>query len=450
MPSSWFCKHLLTQQGWKSDTRIEVDNEGKITSIDYNAVPVANDTTLDGWVIPGIPNAHSHAFQYAMVGLTETAGSSQENFWTWRSKMYNLALSLSPEQVGIIAEALYCEMLRHGYTAVAEFHYLHHDPNGERYNSLDEIGSELFAAADRVGMGLCLVPVYYQRSNFSQTSALPEQRRFTFKNIDEYMMLLEMLRKKGPVGSGAHSLRAASIEDISAIAQLNFIPFHIHIAEQLKEVRDCENATGKRPVSYFLDNVALTRSTYLVHATHLDQSELVGLAQSDATVVICPSTEGNLADGIFPLPQYLELGGRICIGSDSQIGLNPFEEMRWMDYQHRLLSNSRAPLNLPRGENGDHILGRCLTAGLGAVGRSERYFQVGNQFDGIEINANAPAFVARNTDKFLSTLVYHGSPLHIKRVVAKGKIRIEDGIHPRDHIIREKFRSVMNDLSNKF
>ena len=313
---TYFFKGLLQNEGWLRNAYVSIDETGLITAIsqEYDG----EFETLPVYAIPGFQNAHSHAFQYAMAGLAEIHSTEQtpDDFWSWRDSMYRLALSISPDQVEVIARQLYAEMLRHGYTNVAEFHYVHHDQNGVTYSNLSEMGERLIAAAKSVGIGITLVPIFYQKGGFGKDPS-EAQRRFISQTSDDYYRLLEAsqascsLYEHANTAVGIHSMRGVDPNTILEVARSGpqQLPFHIHISEQLKEIEDYLAYLNKRPVEWMLDELDLSDRFHLVHATHLSESETKRLAASSANVVLCPSTEGNLGDGIFPLRSFQELGG---------------------------------------------------------------------------------------------------------------------------------------------
>jgi len=341
-------KGLLQQSGWQEQVCVTVDDSGIITAISTEGDEDAE--YINGFAIPGFQNAHSHAFQYAMAGLAERhdSGNLSDDFWSWREAMYNLALSVDPDQMEAIATMLYAEMARHGYTNVAEFHYVHHDKDGRAYGNTAELGSRLISAAKTTGIGITLIPIFYQKGGFGK-APVPKQKRFISDTIDDYYGLLESTEKAclhydhANLGIGIHSLRGVAPEDAAEVARLGRqdLPFHIHVAEQLKEIEDSVRYLGKRPVEWLLENMAPNERFHLVHATHLTEAEVKGIAKSQANVVLCPSTEGNLGDGLFSLKAYQDYGGAWSIGTDSHVGINPFEELRILDYGQRLITHKR-------------------------------------------------------------------------------------------------------------
>ena len=299
------------------------------------------------WRLPGMPNLHSHAFQRAMAGLAERQSHPEDSFWTWRELMYRFAGRVTPDSQHAIACQLYAEMLEAGYTTVCEFHYLHHHPDGRPYDDPGEMSKALIAAARETGIRLTLLPVLYMAGGFDGRPLSDRQRRFGH-SLDAYLALLQSLRalQDGTlrVGVALHSLRAvpeAAMRALLAAIAGTPMPIHIHIAEQIGEVQECEALRGARPVEWLLGHADVDADWTLVHATHLDDAEVQGIAASGATVAICPTTEANLGDGLFPLRDFLAAGGQWGIGSDSHVSVSPVEELRWLEYGQRLASRRR-------------------------------------------------------------------------------------------------------------
>ncbi|MEO6226541.1 MAG: formimidoylglutamate deiminase, partial [Thermomonas sp.] len=310
-----------------------------------HATPVTQDAS--GWWLPGIANLHSHAFQRAMAGLAERqsdrspgahgAGEKQDSFWTWRDTMYRMAARFEPGTLHAVASQLYVEMLEAGYTQVCEFHYLHHAPDGRPYDDPAEMSRALVRAARDTGIRLTLLPVLYMTGGFDGRALGARQRRFGH-DVDGYLRLLETLRRDQDdalrIGCALHSLRAVPADAmrrvVAALPQDSRI--HIHVSEQIGEVQDCLAVRNARPVEWLLDNADVDQCWTLVHATHLTGGETRGIARSGATVALCPTTEANLGDGLFPLREYLDAGGAWGIGSDSHCSVSPVEELRWLEY----------------------------------------------------------------------------------------------------------------------
>ncbi len=446
---------LLQNDGWHENVTISLDNSGIIKAIQNQTIE--GSEIVNGYAIPGFQNAHSHAFQYAMAGLAEKhkAGAESDDFWSWREAMYQLALTMNPDDLQTVATMLYCEMVRHGYTHVAEFHYLHHDINGKPYENLAEHGERLIAAAQKAGIKITLVPMFYQKGGFGMEPQ-EKQRRFISKNEEEYLNLLEASRQAinhydgASLGYGIHSLRAVDPTLIKSFLANNKqgIPFHIHIAEQLKEIEDCKSFLGKRPVEWLLDNTEVCENYHLVHATHLIDSEVVGIANSNAHVVLCPSTEGNLGDGIFPLNQFQKLGGRWSIGTDSHIGLNPLEELRILDYGQRLTSHQRNTfIDHQTSDSGEYAIRQSQLAGRAAMGNQRQaYFEIGQPFDAVVYDANKPLLSTAKSINRLSTILYASDSTWVKGTIVDGSWVTKDQNHIRRDEIHADFAKTMNIL----
>jgi len=412
---------------WKNDFYITIDNSGQIISFDKSEVFVE----IEGLTLPGFQNTHSHSFQYAMAGLAEHLGqnASQDDFWIWRNNMYKLALALTPEQFQAIAAMLYCQMIQHGITQVVEFHYLHHDKNGSPFANQAEMSLRLFEAAKMAGINITLVPIFYQKGGFNK-AAEPSQTRFLSKNLDSYLSLWDLVHiaskdyASAKLGYGIHSLRAVEPDTIKEmLSQIEEIPFHIHIAEQQKEVDDCKAALGAEPIDWLLENCDVNKNYHLVHATHMQQATCDNLADSGATVVICPSTEGNLGDGFFRLKQFRQSGGKISIGTDSNIALSPFEDIRWLDYGQRLLSQKRNVLcDSPGQDSGSSIFKEVWHAGRNAAGyEKSAYFSIGRSLDAVIIDEESPTLIQKPDDHLLSSIIYSGDQSMIKSTIVSGK-----------------------------
>lgn len=458
MGATYTFKGLLTENGWITNAVVSLDDLGNITSIKKSETPEGE--YINGYALPGFQNAHSHAFQYAMAGLAElhTNTGAKDDFWSWRNAMYGLALTLSPEQMEAVATMLYSEMARHGYTAVAEFHYLHHDKDGSPYPNLAEMGTRLMAAAQKAGIRITLVPMFYQQGGFGQ-EPVERQKRFISQTLKDYYKLLEstieasMAFDNANVGIGIHSLRAVKPEDVIAVCNAldGSRPFHIHVSEQLKEIEDCVAFHGKRPVQWLLDNCPVDAHYHLVHATHLDDSEVKGIAQSGAHVVLCPSTEGNLGDGLFRFEDYKTAGGNWSIGTDSHIGLNPLEELRILDYGQRLISHKRTSFVTPdSGDSGFNAIKMAWQAGRRAMGANhDSFFSEGQPFDAVVINAASPLIATASEKNLCNTFVYAADVSDILGTIVAGKWISKNGNLQNREAIVSDFIKVMDELGTR-
>lgn len=425
---SYKFKAILQNNGWLENATVSIDENGKIYSV--SQTENSDAVCINGYALPAFQNAHSHAFQYAMAGLAENH-SGDDDFWSWRETMYRLALELNPPEIKTIAAMLYAELVRHGYSNVAEFHYVHHGQNGEPYENSAEMGAALIEAANDAGIKITLIPIFYQKGGFG-IEPNERQKRFISKTFEDYARLFEASKRacenyeNANIAVGIHSMRGVEANDIlRAAGELpNDVPFHIHVSEQLKEVEDSIAFLGKRPVEWLLENCDLNERFHLVHATHLTETETENLAKSGANVVICPSTEGNLGDGIFPLRNYQHFGGNWSIGTDSHIGINPFEELRLLDYGQRLISHKRNTF----GENaGLFAITKATLAGRKAMNNFEtEFFKIGADFDACVIDANAPLLSNTSLENLASTIVYSADASQIHGTFVKGKLIQKD------------------------
>ena len=450
--SEFVFKGILQENDWIENVVINTDEHGIIESIKQDKS--RND--YEDYAIPGFQNAHSHAFQYAMSGLAElhSISATQNDFWSWRKLMYELALNITPDQMEHIAAMLYKEMLRHGYTHVAEFHYLHHDTEGNKYANLSEMGERIIAAAERTGIKLTLIPIFYQMGGFGKNPE-EQQRRFISSSIDDYYELFEASKLStahyefSSIGYGIHSLRAVSSDNIIKLSENRSrdIPFHVHVSEQLKEIKECKEYLGLRPVEWLSEHIQLSNDFHLVHATHITQNEIKNITHSNANVVLCPSTEGNLGDGLFPLNEFLNQGGNWSIGTDSHVGLNPFEELRILDYGQRLVSHKRNTFgNAKSGDNGNIALKSALIHGRKAMGVNQKtFFEIGKALDALVISDNHPIIQTTSVKNMTNTLVYSSDPTMYRGTIVNGLWKIINGEHS-DQQIHSNYIRTLNEL----
>lgn len=387
MPGREFhAAHALLADGWAESIRIRVDAQGRIEAIGPGTAHGAEP--LPGIVVGGMPNLHSHAFQYALAGLAEVRGPGADSFWTWREWMYRVASALDPDALHLIARAVYARMLAAGYTEVCEFHYVHGHREGVPAGGDTAMADAVIAAAAETGIGMTLLPVLYQRGGFRDQPLSTRQARFQL-GTEAWLRLIETLRQRESptlrIGMALHSLRAvtpAVLREVCALPLAADRPIHIHIAEQPAEVEECLAVHGCRPVEWLLRETAVDARWCLVHATHMRVEERQALARSGAVAGLCPTTEANLGDGQFPTAEFLNEGGVFGIGSDSQVSLDPAEELRWLEYQARLTSGSR---NVLVSEQQRHVGSRlwqaALSGGAQAAGWRHAGLSVGARAD---------------------------------------------------------------------
>ena len=445
-----FARKTLLMTGWADDVRLVVDG-GRIVSIEADATAQEGDERI-AFAIPGLCNAHSHAFQRALAGHTEQRSpEGRDNFWSWRERMYELAGRVDAAALQAIARQAYCEMLAAGYTSVVEFHYLHRDPTtGEDGEAMFEA---IAGAARDSGIRLTYIPVHYERAGCEDPEPTARQASFAM-SADEFLTHYERAAARRSqtitIGIGAHSLRAVSRDSLERIADAAGpgVPVHIHIAEQQREVDQCYSSYGRRPVRWLLENFDVANNWSLVHATHMDDDETTALARSGAVAVLCPSTEANLGDGLFPLHDYLSHDGRIAIGSDSHISINPFEELRWLEYGQRLVSRSRNVVSLRDSHVGSELFARALEGGAYASGQAAIGIEEGAPADLVVLGDDDPMLAGHGDDSRLDALVFSGYPVPVERVMVNGDWCVVDGSHVRRDAARADFAATLARLGS--
>ena len=436
--SLWAADALLPA-GWAREVSLRWDAQGRLLEVDAGVAPQAGQPRAHGPLIPGTPNLHSHAFQRVFGGLTEYRAQAQDSFWSWRDLMYRIASRIGPEQIETIATWLYVEMLEAGYTSVCEFHYLHHDPQGRPYDQ-PEMALALLRAAQRTGIGLTLLPVLYQTSGFGATAPSEGQRRF-LHDTPAMLKLLDTLQplcaaQGAALGIAPHSLRAVPPPALrDAITGLDAInpaaPIHIHIAEQVKEVQDCLAWSGQTPVRWLLSNMDVDRRWCLVHATHMTPDETRDAARSGAVAGLCPTTEANLGDGLFDMANWRAAGGQWGVGSDSHATVNAAEELQWLEYGQRLITQQR---NVLADAQHPHVATAMTLAavagGAQASGRALGGLEKGQQADMIELDANHVALAGLNAQAQLSAHVFASHRTSgIDRLWVAGQVHVQAGRH---------------------
>ena len=369
--------------------------------------------------------------------------------------MYELAHKIDPDQLEAIASMVYAEMVRHGYTHVAEFHYLHHDKKGKSFENIAEMGSRLIQAAKNAGINITLIPIFYQKGGFNKEATV-EQRRFISNNIDAYISLFEASKSltlnesHASISLGIHSMRAVETDNIIKVSNYrkDHIPFHIHVSEQIKEVEDSLHYLKARPVEWLSDNIPLSKDYHLVHATHLLEKEINAIANSKANVVICPSTEGNLGDGIFPLRNFLSKNGNWSIGTDSHIGINPMEEIKLLDYGQRLITNKRNTFsNLESGDSGFNALKTALQSGRKAMGnQNSSFFEIGKPLNAVVYSSEHPLLSSCSKKNLCNTLVFASDISMLKATIVNGNYIFNDGIHKNIKTIKHEFEKALKVL----
>lgn len=437
--------------GWRDNVRLTLE-KGRIARVEADVAP-APDDERHAILLPGLPNLHSHAFQRGMAGLAETAGAGDDSFWTWRDVMYRFVDRLDPDGMRAIAALAYAEMLESGFTRVGEFHYLHHDVDGRPYDDVAIMAQALAAAAGETGIALTLLPVFYAHSGFGGAAPTHGQRRFV-NDVDRFAALLGGARRAvaglddAVVGVAPHSLRAVTADELAAVAALAAGgPVHIHVAEQVAEVDACVAWSGARPVEWLLDQAQVGADWCLVHATHVGEAERRAIARSGAVVGLCPITEANLGDGIFPAQDFLAEGGRFGVGSDSNVEIDAAAELRLLEYGQRLTHRGRNLLaGGPGRSTGAGLYRGALTGGGQALGRPSAGLGVGAAADMVSLNAADPALAGRRGDAILDSWIFGRGARLVDCVWRGGAKRVAGGRHVARDSIDARYRAAMRGL----
>ena len=450
-----FFPEMFSGSDWLNDVLMDIDKNGRILSLTTKSQSSDADQVFHGICLPGMPNLHSHAFQRAMAGLSEISGSRVSNFWTWQKVMYEFLAKLSPEDVEAIASQLYMEMLKGGFTSVAEFHYLHNDKNGNQYDIPSEMSDRIFAAANATGIALTHLPVLYAYGGFGALKPHEGQKRF-LKTVSQFHRLLETLNdrygsnKLRKIGMALHSLRAVSPSMIKdAITLMPKEPIHIHIAEQTKEVDQCIDWSGQRPIEWLLENTIVNERWCLIHATHMTNIEINALANTRATVGLCPTTEANLGDGLFSLEKFMLQQGKIGIGSDSNTSVDVAEELRLLEYGQRLSQKRRNIGAIREGvSTGDALFKVSLEGGSQALDQPIFILTPGYRADFIVLDKKHPVLFGRTGNTIIDSWVFTGVRELISDVFVAGKHLIRDHHHIHQEYIESRYRETIKSLAN--
>ncbi len=446
MPAIW-TETALLPGGWAQNVRITMQG-GVIAEVE-TGVSAAPEDERHRITLPGLGNVHSHAFQRGMAGLAEhRGGNSDDNFWSWREVMYRFLDRLTPDDVQAIAAMAYAEMLEGGYTQVGEFHYLHNDPAGRPYSNPAEMAVGIANAASETGIGLTLLPVFYAHGNFGGAAPDPGQRRF-ITDLDGFARLYAqcagVLSQGDVLGIAPHSLRAVTAEELAELIVLQGSgPIHIHAAEQEKEVGDSLAFSGQRPVEWLLDHADVDARWCLIHATHLTDSECNALAASGAVAGLCPVTEANLGDGIFPAARYLAAGGRIGTGTDSNILIDPAQELRALEYSQRLHHRARNVLtSAAQPSTARHLFDAALAGGAQALGTTSG-LAAGSAADLVTLNAAHPALHGRQGDALLDSWIFAARGSCVDTVWKRGRKLVSGGRHESSDAITARYLRVVD------
>ena len=444
----WFESALLPG-GWAHGVRV-TGRDGLIRSIEPQVEPAAGDER-HAVGLPGLPNLHSHAFQRAIAGLTERRGPAQDSFWTWRERMYRFVERIDPDQVEAVSALAFAEMLEAGFTRVGEFHYLHHDKSGVPFSDPGELAVRVAAAAAETGLALTLLPVFYAHGGFGGREPSARQCRF-ITDLERFARIVESSRKAaaalagGAVGVAPHSLRAVTPEELPAVVALAAGgPVHIHVAEQVREVDECVAWCGRRPIERLFEATTVDDKWCLVHATHAIPAELELIAAADAVVGLCPITEANLGDGVFPALEFQARGGRLGIGSDSNVSLDAAAELCTLEYSQRLTRRARNVLAGESGQStGRSLFDAALAGGAQALGgagaRGRMGLTVDAPLDLVSLDAGHPALIERREDEILDSWIFAGGRDVIDCVWRAGEKVVSGGRHRQRDAIVARYR----------
>jgi formimidoylglutamate deiminase len=454
MASLWFESALLPQ-GWVRDVRLTA-TDGRIEHVQTGVTPATGEER-HRIALPGLGNLHSHAFQRGLAGLTERRGRDTDSFWTWRELMYRFVERLAPEQLEALSALAFIEMLEAGFTHVGEFHYLHHDCGGTPFADPGELAGRVVAAAATSGIGLTLLPTLYAHAGFGGVAPAERQRRF-INDPESFARIVEASRRAvrsvafGSVGVAAHSLRAVTPQELSAVVGLaHGGVIHLHIAEQLREVEECRAWCGRRPVEWLLENSPVDERWCLVHATHTTAAELAGVAARGAVVGLCPVTEANLGDGIFPAGEFLAGGGRFGLGSDSNIRVDAAEEMCALEYSQRLAHRARNVLAGAAGAStGRRLFDAALSGGAQALRAAGAGGPVGlasgAAFDVVTLRAADPGLIGRQDDELLDSWIFAAGKGLIDCVWRAGVKVVSGGRHRERAPVEARYARALREL----
>lgn len=449
MTSLHFGEALL-EEGWTRDVRMTLA-DGMIARIERAVAPAPGDQR-HGAGLPGLPNLHSHAFQRGMAGMAERRGASADSFWTWREVMYRFLDRLSPDHLMAIAALAYAEMLESGFTRVGEFHYLHHDPAGQPYADPAAMAAAIAEAARQSGIGLTLLPVFYAHSGFGGQPPSESQRRF-ITSLDSFNHLREASRAAiadlpgAVLGLAPHSLRAVTGDQLSALSAMGQGgPIHIHVAEQRREVEDCLTWSGARPVEWLLDHAEVGPDWCLVHATHMNEAETLALAKTGAVAGLCPITEANLGDGLFPAPAFIAAGGAFGVGSDSNVAIDAAEELRWLEYGQRLNLEGRNVLTPEAGtSSGAFLFGQALRGGAQALGAPATLAE-GHSADIVTLDTAHPSLIGAAGEALLDRWIFAAPRGAVDCVWRHGRQVVSQGRHVARDAIAARYGAVLREV----
>ncbi len=441
----------LTGDGWCRDVAVTIDGAGAIAAVQPGS---AAGERVAGAAVPGLANVHSHAFQRAMAGLTELAGTGDDDFWSWRELMYRFLARITPEDAEAIAAFAYAEMLEGGFTTVAEFHYLHHRPDGGAYDDPAEMSHRHVAAAADTGIGMTLLPVFYAHGNFGGRPPNAGQRRFLC-DPDSFARLVQSAARhvpQGRIGIAPHSLRAVTPEELRLVdSVITGGPRHIHVSEQTRELEDCIATHGVTPIRLLADTMELSPRWCLIHCTHATPEEVALIAYTGAVAGLCPVTEANLGDGVFPAKAFLEMEGSFGVGTDSNIRVGAAGELRQLEYSQRLKHRARNVLAPRGGSTGGRLFAAALAGGAQAAalgqGAGDGGIRVGAPADIVVLDTDSPDFAAVTNDQILDAWIFAAGRNPVRDVFAAGRHVVAGGRHVRRPAVDAAYRAALGRIT---
>ena len=449
-PVKWVsANRALLGDRWVGNVRIAI-TQGRISAIEHDAFARPDDMRVDT-LLPALSNLHSHSFQRAMAGMTEHRVGGRESFWTWRETMYRFLEHLTPDDIEAIAAQVFVEMQEAGYAAVGEFHYVHHQLGGTRYDNLAELSERIFAAASQTGIGLTHLPVLYSYGGAGKQALAGGQLRFG-NDVDSFAKLHDACKKLAfedtVVGLAPHSLRATAPDELQqALKLVGQAPVHIHIAEQVKEVEDIQAWLGARPVEWLTANCAVNTSWCAIHATHMTAGETKALAATGAVAGLCPITEANLGDGAFNGPGWIAAHGHFGVGSDSNVRIALSEELRTLEYSQRLRDRARNVLVAGQGSVGDFLYRNAALGGAQALGRDAGEIAVGKWADLVSIDSSHVALCGLQQEQLLDGWCFAADDNVVTDVWSAGRHCVREGQHIARDAVAARFRKTMRRLS---
>ncbi len=449
-----FAQTALLENGWANEVEIKISDHGQIQEITFDITNTA-DMSVDV-LIPAPVNAHSHAFQRAMAGLTERRGpTGSDTFWTWRKLMFKFLNQLTPDHIERICAFVQMEMLEAGFATNVEFHYLHHQPGGQEYNKLSEMSDRIASATLQSGIGLTILPVLYQYGGCDKSNLTGGQIRFG-NSFDQYIKLYQELSETikylpadTTTGLSAHSLRAVGRNELIKISELaGDKPLHMHAAEQIAEVEEVLSIWGKRPIEWILENLPINSNWCLIHCTQMLPHETLQLSATGAVAGLCPITEANLGDGIFDGVNWLSNGGAIAIGSDSNINISLAEEIRSLEYSQRLRDKSRARLATEDKSTARRIFDAIVAGGAKASGRKTGIIGVGYWADLMSIKSSDINLLQAKEDSILDSFAFTNEQAFIENVWSAGRHMVKNGQHINRKYITENYIKAIKELGD--